>query len=264
MSVDVTDLRAFYGSALGAVAHRFIGRAIGRFWGDLRGLSLLGLGYATPYLPVYSESCERVLAFMPACQGVVNWPAAGLSCSALVDPLIMPLPDASIDRVLVVHGLEAVDSPTELLSEVWRILTPGGRLILVAPNRRGLWARLDTTPFGEGRPFSRSQLRDLMRQTLFSPEGWAETLYVPPLRSRLLLRGAVAWERVGIGLSLPFHGLHVVEATKQFHRPLPVYEKRRTHRLAPVFAPAPVSAARDAADTKPLSPLATLHLPARQ
>jgi SAM-dependent methyltransferase len=239
MSVDVTDLRAFYGSPLGAVAQRFIGRAIGRFWTDLRGLSLLGLGYATPYLPTFQEECERVLAFMPACQGVVNWPATGKSAAALVDPLVMPLHDSSIDRVLIVHGIEAVDSPAELLSEVWRILTPGGRLILVAPNRRGLWARLDTTPFGEGRPFSRSQLRDLMRQTLFSPDGWAETLYVPPVRSRVLLRGAVAWERLGVGLSLPFHGLHVVEATKQFHRYVPVSEKRRAQRLAPVLVPMP-------------------------
>jgi SAM-dependent methyltransferase len=241
VSVDVTDLRGFYGSSLGIVAQRFVGQAIGGFWRDLRGLSLLGLGYATPYLPMFQEECERVLAFMPACQGVVNWPSTGLSCSGLVDPLMMPLAEASVDRVLVVHGLEIVDSPTDLLSEAWRVLTPGGRLILVVPNRRGLWARLDTTPFGEGRPFSRSQLRDLLRQTQFSPEGWAETLYVPPLRNRVLLRGAVAWERIGIRLSLPFHGLHVVEATKQFHRVLPIYEKRRTHRLAPVFAP--VSAA---------------------
>lgn len=241
MSVDVTDLRAFYASPLGVVARRFVGRVVGRFWTDLRGLSLLGLGYATPYLAALREECERTLAFMPASQGVVNWPAAGASASALVDPLIMPLPDGSVDRVLVVHALEIVDSPAELLSEIWRVLTPGGRLILVAPNRRGLWARLDTTPFGEGRPFSRSQLRDLMRQTLFSPDNWAETLYVPPLRSRLLLRGAVAWERIGIGLSLPFHGLHVVEATKQLHRPIPIRARRRERRLSPVLVPVPAT-----------------------
>jgi SAM-dependent methyltransferase len=230
------------------VAHRFVGRAIGRFWSDLRGLSLLGLGYATPYLAPFREECERVLAFMPACQGVVNWPPAGQSASALVDPLIMPLPDSSIDRVLIVHGLEAVDSPAELLSEAWRILTPGGRLILVAPNRRGLWARLDTTPFGEGRPFSRSQLRDLMRHALFSPDNWAETLYVPPLRSRVLLSGAFAWERLGVGLSLPFHGLHVVDATKQLHRPMPVYQHRRVRRAVPILVPMP--ATRGRLDTK--------------
>ena len=202
---------------------------------------MLGLGYATPYLAPVRAGAERTLAFMPASQGVVNWPASGLSASALVDPMMMPLPDASIDRVLLVHAIESVESPTELLYEVWRILTPGGRIIVVAPNRRGLWARVDTTPFGHGQPYSRSQLNRLMRETLFSPEAWAETLYVPPFPGWFLLRTAVAWERVGISLSLPFAGLHVVEATKQLYRPVMVRQTRRVSRASPVLIPAPAS-----------------------
>lgn len=241
MSVDVTDLRAFYASPLGQVARGLVARAVDRFWGPLRGLSVLGLGYATPYLGAARDQCERALAFMPAAQGVVNWPGSGLSASALVDPLTMPLAEASVDRVLVVHALETVESPSELLHEVWRVLTPGGRIIVVAPNRRGIWARVDTTPFGHGQPFSRSQLRSLMRATLFSPEAWAETLYVPPLRSRALLSTAAAWERIGGGLLLPFAGLHVVEATKQLYRPITVRKARRATRLSPVFVPQPAS-----------------------
>ena len=240
MSLDVTDLRSFYASPLGSVTRRLVGRAIDRFWGPLTGLRIMGLGYATPYLAAVRPEGERTLAFMPATQGVVNWPGSGPSASALVDPLMMPLPDACIDRVLVVHALETVESPTELLYEVWRILTPGGRIIVVAPNRRGVWARVDTTPFGYGQPFSRSQLKELMRQTQFSPEGWAETLYVPPFRSRFVLQTAVAWERIGNGFNLPFAGLHIVEATKQLYRAVTVRPARRTGRLAPVLVPASV------------------------
>src|SRR5918998_5605771 len=238
VSVDVTDLRAFYASPLGHVARRLVNRVIDRFWEPVRGLRVLGLGYATPYLGAVRPAAERTLAFMPAFQGVVNWPATGLSSSALVDPLAMPLPDASIDRVLVVHALESVESPSELLHEIWRILTPGGRIIVVAPNRRGLWARIDTTPFGQGQPFSRSQLKALMRQTQFSPEGWAETLYVPPLRNRFFLQTAAACERIGIDFNLPFAGLHVVEATKQLYRAVTVRPVRRAARVSPVFVPA--------------------------
>src|ERR687889_334247 len=237
MSVDVTDLRAFYASPLGSVTRRLVGRGIDRFWGPLTGLRILGLGYAVPYLAAVRPEGERTLAFMPASQGVVNWPATGASASALVDPLMMPLPDASIDRILVVHALETVESPSELLHEMWRILTPGGRIIVVAPNRRGVWARMDTTPFGYGQPYSRSQLKSLMRQTWFSPEGWAETLYMPPLTSRLLLQSAQAWEQVGAGFSLPFAGLHIVEATKQLYRPGTVMAVHRSRRTRPVFVP---------------------------
>lgn len=243
MSIDITDLRSFYASPLGDVTRRFVGRSIARFWGKLTGLRVLGLGYTPPYLSIARAESERTLAFMPSSQGVVNWPGTGVSASALVDPLSMPLPDACIDRVLLVHALEAVESPSELLHEIWRILTPGGRIIMVAPNRRGLWARMDTTPFGHGQPYSRSQLKSLMRQTWFSPEAWAETLYVPPLRNRLLLQTAQAWEQVGIGFSLPFAGLHVVDATKQLYRPGAVRAVRRSRRMSPVFVPAssPVS-----------------------
>jgi SAM-dependent methyltransferase len=241
MSVDVVDLRAFYASPLGHVARRLAGHAIDRFWGPLQGLRVLGLGYATSYLGPIRSIPERTLAFMPASQGVVNWPASGLSAAALADPMMMPLPDASIDRVLLVHAIENVESPTELLYEVWRILTPGGRIIVVAPNRRGLWARMDTTPFGQGQPYSRSQLKRLMRETLFSPEAWAETLYVPPLPSWVFLRTAAAWERVGVTLSLPFAGLHVVEATKQLYRPVAIRQTRRASRAAPMLVPATAS-----------------------
>lgn len=241
MSIDITDLRSFYASPLGAVTRRYVGRVIDRFWGPLTGLRVLGLGYAPPYLVHVRGECERTIAFMPASQGVVNWPSTGASASALVDPLMMPLPDASIDRVLVVHALETVESPSELLHEIWRILTPGGRIIMVAPNRRGLWARMDTTPFGYGQPYSRSQLKSLMRQTWFSPEGWAETLYVPPLTGRLVLSTAAAWERLGSSFSLPFAGLHIVEATKQLYRPGTAVAVRRARRTAPVFVPAPAT-----------------------
>ena len=241
MRLDVTDLRAFYASPLGAVTHRIVGRAVHGFLGSVSGLRVLGIGYPTPYLGPVHCIAERTLAFMPATQGVVNWPGSGRSCSALADPTMMPLPEAAVDRVILVHALEAVESPTELLQEVWRILTPGGRMVLVVPNRRGVWARREATPFGHGQPYSRSQLGRLMRDTLFSPEGWAETLYMPPVRSRLMLRTAPAWERFGTSLAMPFAGLHVVDATKQLYRPVAVQPVRRARRLAPAggLGPAP-------------------------
>ncbi|RVU18801.1 class I SAM-dependent methyltransferase [Methylobacterium oryzihabitans] len=244
MSLDVTDLRAFYASPLGTVTQRLVGRTVHRLLGSVSGLRVLGLGYAVPYLGPVRHAAERTLALMPAAQGVVNWPGTGRSASVLADPTMMPLPDAAVDRAILIHAVEGVESPAELMQEVWRVLTPGGRLIVAVPNRRGLWARLDTTPFGHGQPYSRSQLGRLMRETLFSPEHWAETLYVPPIEGWLTLRTAAAWERLGTGLALPFAGLHVVEATKQLYRPVTV-QARRAARLAPrvlvpAAAPAPV------------------------
>jgi SAM-dependent methyltransferase len=246
MHLDVVDLRSFYATPLGHLARRMLGITMARLWPDLRGQRLAGLGFATPYLSLMREGTERCLAMMPAAQGVVNWPATGPSASALVDLDMLPLPDACLDRILLVHALEVSEAPDQILDELWRVLAPGGRLMAIVPNRRGLWARMDTTPFGVGQPFSRSQLERLMRAAMFSPETWAETLYVPPLQRRILMRSAAAWEKLGSGLSLPFAGVHVIDATKQFHRRIPVRKARRAFALRPILLPQAVPTPRKA------------------
>jgi SAM-dependent methyltransferase len=178
---------------------------------------------------------------MPAAQGVLKWPTAKPALSALVDENELPLPDGAVDRILMVHSLEMTFDPAKLLREVWRVLAPGGRVLAVVPNRRGVWARMDTTPFGPGRPYSKSQINQLLRETWFTPAGWSEALYVPPIPRGWFLRSAVAWERTGATLSAPFAGVHLVEATKQVYRPIPVRREKRqlVPAMEPVLAPSP-------------------------
>lgn len=245
MSIDVVDLRDFYSHRLGTVARHVVGRGIRRRWADTRGQRVLGIGYPTPYLGLFREEAERCIVFMPAAQGVVKWPSARPALSALVDEFELPLPDAAVDRVLLVHALEMSHDPTGLLREVWRVLASGGQLLAVVPNRRGLWARMDTTPFGHGRPYSRSQITSLLRDAWFTPIGWGEALYVPPIPRGWFLRSAIAWERAGSAISAPFAGVHLVEATKQVYRAIPAKQKRRLMpSLQPALAPSPGGAAR--------------------
>jgi SAM-dependent methyltransferase len=171
----------------------------------------------------------------------VRWPSTRPALAALVEEAELPLTGSAVDRVLLIHALEMSADPAELLREVWRVLAPGGRLLAVVPNRRGLWARIDTTPFGHGRPYSRSQITQLLRETWFTPTGWGEALYVPPIGRGWFLRSAVAWERTGASLSAPFAGVHIVEATKQVYRAIPARRERRQFvpDLKPVLAPVP-------------------------
>ncbi len=236
MSLDVVDLRNFYSQRLGTVARRFVGRGIRALWGDARGLSVVGIGYATPYLGLFREEAERCLAFMPMSQGVVKWPSARPTLTSLVDPHDLPLPDSSVDRVMLVHALEMSEDAGALLREVWRVLNAGGKLLAVVPNRRGLWARMDTTPFGYGRPYSRSQIIQLLRDTWFTPTSWGEALYMPPIARGWFLRSSGAWERTGVILWGPFAGVYIVEATKQVYRPILARRERR--RLLPALEPA--------------------------
>ena len=246
--MDVVDLRNFYAQRLGVVARRFVGDGIRARWPETRGLRLLGVGYATPYLGLFREEAERCLAMMPAPLGVVRWPSSRPALAALVEEDELPLTDSAVDRVLLVHALEMSTDPVELLREAWRVLAAGGRLLAVVPNRRGLWARMDTTPFGFGRPYSRTQITQLLRDTWFTPTGWGEALYVPPIARGWFLGSAPAWERTGATLAAPFAGVHIVEATKQVYRTIPVRREKR--RLVPSLQPvlAPSAAQRRCAD----------------
>ena len=133
----------------------------------LAGAKVAGVGYAMPYLTDCVPEAETQFAFMLARQGVFGWPEGGAVRSALVDECELPLLESAIDVALVVHGLEFTDAPAEMLKEIWRVLAPQGRLILVVPNRRGVWARFDSSPFGHGQPFSRPQIAALLRESRF-------------------------------------------------------------------------------------------------
>lgn len=240
MNSDVAELRDFYARPLGLMVRRLLAHRIRARWRRLQGETLVGLGYATPYLGTFRGEALRLGAFMPAPQGAIVWPETGPKASVLVDEEQLPLPDNSVDRLLAIHCLETADRPRALLREVWRVLTPQGRLLLIVPNRRGVWARLDRTPFGQGRPYSRTQLELLLSESMFSPFDWSAALFVPPIERPLVMRSATAFERLGARLSRGFGGLIIVEARKELTAP--IAKKVRTRVLGRlVTAPGTVS-----------------------
>lgn len=235
MWLDVIDLRDFYRDPLGQTARRMIRQRIRAFWPDLTGQRVLGLGYATPYLGLFRNDAERTLAFMPASQGVLHWPYEDRCLTALVDEADLPLPDMSVDRVLLVHALECTEQLRPMMREIWRVLSGSGRLLIVVPNRTGLWARVERSPFGFGRPYSPGQLNQVLRETMFTPLAEAGALYVPPSRSRMMMAGAPAWERIGARWLTRFAGVVMVEATKQIYATAPGAPAggRRVYAVAP-------------------------------
>lgn len=242
MHADIVDLRQFYHSTLGRLAAQTVTMAIASLWVRLPGERLVGTGYAIPYLDRFRPDTERTFAFMPAGQGAVNWPSGEESATALVFEEELPLPDSSIDRVLMVHSLEFAEDPRETLKEVWRVLAPGGRLVIVVPNRRGVWARFEHTPFGAGRPYSRGQLTRLLRETNFTPSAMSEALFFPPTHLRFVQRMRTPFERVGRRLWPAFAGVIVVEAQKRLYQGLPVAARTSRRVFSPVLAPQPTRA----------------------
>ena len=235
MYLDVIELRDFYASFLGQLVPRLVGQAIGELVSVGPADRVLGLGFATPYLAPLAADAERALAFMPAQQGVIDWPPEGRSATALVEEDSLPLADASIDVVLLVHALEMSPRPRELLEEVRRVLTAAGRLVVVVPNRQGAWARSDISPFGHGRPYLRGQLRAQFADAGFEAKAWATALHMPPLAGPSLQRLAALLERIGRVGWPAFSGVICALATK---RTVQVARLRPRRSLAPALRPA--------------------------
>jgi SAM-dependent methyltransferase len=247
MHFDVSELAAFYATPLGRIARQVVSAEIRAAWPTAARERLLGLGHATPYLRPYLADAERVVALMPAAEGILHWPKEGPNLTAMAYEDSLPLPDNSVDKVLLVHVLEAARDPRDVLREVWRVLMPTGRALAIAPYRSGAWARSDRTPMGLGRPFSRSQLAALMEDAGLEPIATRRFLFVPPTRRRFVLRSAGAFERIGRTAAPRFAGLVAVEGRKVVVRGRVATERRPAKIFVPAlgapqpatFAPAP-------------------------
>ncbi len=225
MVADAHAAAEFYGTARGAVAARLVRERLSLIWPDMRGLCVLGIGYTAPYLRHWREHAARCIAATPDQIGGARWPAGAPNLSCTVQEDELPFPDLSFDRILLVHGLEAAEHARRMLREVWRVLKDDGRVLIVAPNRAGMWAHLEHTPFGHGQPYSAGQIERLLNSTLFRVEQRDTALFLPPSNLRLILRGARPIERLGRWVAPGFAGVTVTEAVKDLYAAMPVSAK---------------------------------------
>jgi len=221
MHQDIDELLEFYDGRIGSHVRRLLARQIRERWPNVAGMTVMGLGFTTPYLGLFRGEALRLGALMPAEQGARPWPSTGPLRTLLVEEDMLPLPDSSVDRLLAVHAIEMSDAVKRTLREIWRVLTPEGRALIIVPNRRGIWARREKTPFGQGQPFSRGQLEQLMSSSMFGIENCGFALAPPPVEFRPVWRYAPSLERVGLRMWPHFSGVILLEASKQVSATLP-------------------------------------------
>ncbi len=86
------------------------------------------------------------------------------------------------DTVLCINVLEYLDHPERTLEAAAGVLNPGGRIVVLAPQGKGLFCKLDQT-LGHKRRFSRADLETMLRQCGFEPEN----------THQLAKMGALSW-----------------------------------------------------------------------
>lgn len=231
MAIDVQAAGRFYSTPRGGVAAKLLRERLHLLWPDLTGQAVLGLGYVAPYLRLWREGAARCVCLSPAQIGAARWPAgrANLSCTAEEDAL--PFPDLLFDRVLLVHGLESAENGRRMLREVWRVLRDDGSLMVVAPNRHGLWAHAESTPFGHGHPYSPGQIATMLTESLFRVERRDTALFMPPSNARMMLRTSRWWEHAGRAMVPHLAGVTITEAVKDVQAAIPLRPAFRRRML---------------------------------
>ncbi len=231
MHLNTRRLSEFYETPVGQIVRRTIYRNLRMISPARRPTNVLGYGFALPYLRAALSEAQRVVALMPPQQGVVAWPH-GKSLTVLGDETMLPFPDAMFDMVIMVHGLENAETTRPLMRQIWRVMAPEGRLLLIVPNRASLWSQAERSPFAAGQPYLRSQLDIMLRESMFAPQRWENALYFPPLKNRRLIGTGAGWEKVGRVLWPRMGGVHLVDASKSVFAATPLLVSERQPCLA--------------------------------
>lgn len=222
MRTSYPYIHAFYDRPIGGIVRGILQQHIVDMWDDLHGYRIMGCGYATPYIAPFAEKSERVFSVVPSRTDISTVQPFILKDKGndvmLAHPLDLPIENASIDRIILVHYLEYYDDLRGALNEIWRVLKANGRVLIIVPNRLGFWARAESMPFGHGHPFTSSQICKALLKSKFCEEQQRSALFVPPLPdSPVMMRSAKIIERMG-GSCFPFvGGVHMIDASKQIY-----------------------------------------------
>lgn len=238
MPADVLQFNEFYATKQGKLTQHALLATLQKMWQPITQERLVGFGYAIPYLDIFATDTERTCNFMPAQIGAMAWPPTEDCQTCLVEENNLPLPDSAIDRMLVVHALEHCQNKHTMLQEIWRVLTPNGKLILAVPNSRRLWrGNNDNWPFSWGEPYSPTQLMEDLKQNMFTPLNHTTTLHVPPKENRAVIKINKIIEKIGNSFGTSLGIVLIVEAQKTLYQNIKAKQKQTAKLFIPSLQP---------------------------
>jgi len=216
MTCTVKKLCDFYKTPLGDVVQVYINDIVKKFIPEnTKNQFILGIGYATPYFTEKLTHSNTVLSFTFDKMGGITWPNTSCSHTAIVHEDHIPLANKSVDRLIVVHALECCQSDEGLLKEINRIIALDGEVLIVFPNKAGVWSHTSHSPFAHGKHYTMSQLHDMLLKSGLHVESEERFLYFPPTQSLYTQSFFAPVEMMGSYFLPYFSGLNAITAKKR-------------------------------------------------
>ena len=121
MHLDVENLNNFYSDSLiGQFTKKRLQESVKKLWGSQITGQIAGYGFTPPILSLFLNSSKQILCLMPGQQGVMAWPEAENNCSVLIEETSWPIETSSIDRLVVLHGLETSEKLKDLFTTIYQ------------------------------------------------------------------------------------------------------------------------------------------------
>ncbi len=246
MSMDVAEIESFYQRPEGMFIADLLYQDLGllqTIWTQMAesgGAPLDKIAVGFPFALLESHHLPAVL--MPAETGALAWSGADGIAVASIDSAAWPLATEMCDRMIILHALEHVRDQQGFLDEAWRCLRGSGELILIVPHRRGFWARSDKTPFGQGHPFSRRQIRRQLDQAGFEVAELKPSLFIPAFGLSLTNGVRHRINRLGRYIWPMFGGVLIIRAIKKLYSPHQQANPALRHRVRQFIVRQPAGA----------------------
>lgn len=253
MRQPASSLEAFYATRLGQTAAARIGQRLSDLWGPCQGLSLLGVGFPQPILPLWQDTARCAIGIVTEETTVTTGPLKGPRGGKIAPALDHRLPfgDGAFDRIVLLHAIEEAESPRAALREAWRVLAPEGRIVVATANRKSFWSLAESKAFGHGRPWTRKQLITLLNDGLFQVTASTTAVHMPPLNWPMITVASESWERVGELVTPSLGGVVLVEAVKHIYANPRGSAPAAVTKAAPVSTKQPVMPRKEAEPTQP-------------
>jgi len=154
-------------------------------------------------------------------------------------PAMLPIASDSVDLVILMHHLSNSSEPHAVLREVFRILIPEGKLVIIDFNPVSMWGLrhmlqswLEHVPF-KGHFYTAKRIDDWMRLLGFDQNALYRVGYQPPIQKPGLVRH-LSWLEKGMRNWMPLLGsLNVMVYNKSISPMTPVRHRWVTRKLLP-------------------------------